>query len=353
MRLRNLLAGASLAALVSMGATGARASIADFIAATCGANCADSIGEESLARQNWSALSAMGTTQWIGASMGPVTVDASSLLAAARVAGATELDRWLNTGVASSDATAAAMSDALSRYTGIEITGITGTLGPNGQTTGYGTGTGGTSLFSGGTSTSGLDGTLNNFLQTALAGPNGFMGPGGGGGSGYCNQSISDAVNTNAQKFVDNMQRIATSGEFGFSQLGGAAISSGQRSQNGYFGSSCLDSMMQGTRDMLFKPPGLSSLLSQLGNMFGGGGSGGGGCGSAPSVLQQVANSLPRGIFQNTGSGGFFPYLGFGTEGDGAGNNMSFTSGFGLAQSVGSTIIRNNGGGNLAGLFNR
>ncbi len=147
------------------------------------------------------------------------------------------------------------------------------------------------------------------------------------------------------------MQDIATDKELGFSMLGGQGISSGQRSQSGYFGSSCLDSMMSGTRDMLFKPPGLSSLLSQLGSMFGGGGGGGGGgCGNAPSIMNQIAGSFPSGSF-GAGNGGFFPYIGNGSAEEGGGSR-GFTNGFGLSQMVGQTSIARQPA-SLTSLFSR
>jgi hypothetical protein len=95
--------------------------------------------------------------------------------------------------------------------------------------------------------------------------------------------------------------------------------------------------MMSGTRDMLFKPPGLSSLLSQLGSMFGGGGGGGGGCGNAPSIMSQIAGSFPSGSF-GAGNGGFFPYIGNGSAEEG-GASRGFTNGFGLSQLVGQTSV--------------
>lgn len=352
-----LLAGAAMLAL-SLSAAPASAQVSTFIAMTCGTSCADPIGEEARARDNWTAMSAMGTTQWIGGQMNGTTIDASSLLAAARVAGTVELDNWLRTGQTSDPSIARLMAAALQSVSGIDVSSITGiypqTGSPGGSTSGSSTGT------------SNLDTMLTSILGSSGQSSNGLFGPGGGGNSGYCDPGVAQAQNAIAQKYVQNMQDIATSGEFGFSQNGGQAISSGQRSQNGYFGSSCLDSIMQGTRDMLFKPPQLGQLLSQLGNMFGGGSGGSGGsgnssgCNAADSILKQVTNSMPNGIFQGSGNGGFFPQMGFGAE-DSAGNNLSTTSGFGLKQAIGLTSLAigalnkggsGSGGATTAGIAN-
>lgn len=355
---KSLLAGAALLAL-SLASVPAQAQVSTFIERTCGVGCVDPIGEEARARDNWNAMAAMGTTQWIGGQMSGTTIDASSLLAAARVAGTVELDNWLRTGQTSDPSIARLMANALQTVYGIDVSSITGI---------YPTSTGSGSGTSSGSASSNLDTMLSGILGSSGQVSNGLFGPGGGGNSGYCDPSVSQAQNAIAQKYVQNMQEIATSGEFGFSQNGGQAISSGQRSQNGYFGSSCLDKLMQGTRDMLFKPPQLGQLLSQLGTMFGGGSGGSGGstsgCNAADSVLKQVTNSMPSGIFQGVGNGGFFPQMGFGAEDSGgAGNNLSTTSGFGLKQAIGLTslavgALNNSGGGSgssagLGSLFRR
>jgi len=341
------LAAVLLAACV-LPAAPARASVADFVSATCGTPCADPVGEEQRARDNWSALTAMGTTQWVGSTMGSTTVDASGLLAASRYAGASELDRWLTTGVTADPAVAQQMSLALQQFSGIDVSGITGISKDASATDPYANQAYASTSTSTGSS-SNLATNLVNALQTSLNSGTAFMGPGGGGGSGYCNKGVDDALGANAQKYVNNMQSLATSSEFGFSQLGGSAISSGQRSASGYYGSSCLDSMLSGTRDMLFKPPALSSLLSQLSSMFGGGS---GGCGNAQTIMAQLKNSMPNGVFAS-GLGGFFPHASMTSfEGDSGSATTGFANGFGLASSVGqSSIMRQPA--SLTSLFSR
>ena len=300
---------ASLALALALAAGPARAEFQSFVDAFCGAGCADPINEQASARENWSALQTMGTTSWIGSQIGGKTVDAGSLLGASRVAGASELDRWLNTGEASSTQVAQAMSQALGAGSGLDvglITGMSGTAGGFGRTTSL---------------DSALGGAIGSAMGTAM---------GGGGGGGYCDPKIDQAQNANAQKYVNAMQQIATSGDYGFSQNGGQPVSSGQASGSGYFQGGCLEQLMQGSRDMLFRPPGLSGLLSQLGGMFGGGGGGGAaGCASAPTVMSQIQKSMPQSIF-SSGNGGFLPAQAFG--------GSSLMAGSGLAGLGGSSM---------------
>jgi hypothetical protein len=282
-------------ALGLLAAGPAQAEFQSFIDGTCGAGCADPVSEQAAARDNWSALQTMGTTKWIGASLGGRTVDAGSLLGASRVAGASELDRWLNTGEASSTEVAQQMSSALSSGTGLDVKLITGNFAGNDAWNGQ------------------LDASsLASALGTSIGGA------GGGGGGGYCDQGIDKAQNANAQRYVNAMQSIATSGDYGFSQNGGKPVQSGSPSGSGYFSGGCLEQLMQGSRDLLFRPPGLSGLLSQLGGMFGGGGGGAGGgaagCAAAPSVMSQVTKSMPQSIFSG-GNGGFLPAAAFGGGG--------------------------------------
>ncbi|BCB22150.1 hypothetical protein [Bosea sp. ANAM02] len=362
--MKNLMRGTALATLLAsciLLAPGAQAQTSTFIAATCGGGCSDPLGEEAAARSNWTTLTALGTTQYVGASFNGGTIDASSLLAASRVAGPVVLDTYLRTGQAPDPATAQAILNALG-ITGIDVSGITGVSQSGNNNDPYGTGSNTNGSSPGDNSSSML-----TQLANVLAGnTNGQFGSAGNASNVACDESIASATVAAAQQHINNMVTIATSGDYGFSQNGGSAVSSGQRSQSGYFGSSCLDSLMQGNRDLLFRPPQLSQLLSQLQNMFGGGGSGGssggsgssgnsggsgssggsGNCANAPAILQQVMASMPSSIFSGKGNGGFFPHLGFG-----GGEGTSTMNAFGLTSNVSRASTSSTGG--IATLFSR
>ncbi|AOG03301.1 hypothetical protein [Bosea sp. RAC05] len=342
-----------LAAGLALMPVPAHAQTTSFIAATCGTTCSDPLGEESAARSNWAALSAMGTTQYVGAAFNGGTIDASALLSASRIAGPVVLDGFLRTGQTSDQATTQAIIQALT-VTGIDVSGITGvsasqstnstsSYNPTSSSDPYG--------FSSDPNNSSI---ASQLTQVLAGNTNGQFGSAGNSSNVACDQSIASAQVASAQQFVNNMVTIATSGDLGFSQNGGQAVSSGQRSQSGYFGSSCLDSLMQGKSDLLFRPPQLGQLISQLSSMFGGGGSGsggsgssGGGCGNAPSILSQVAQSMPSAIFSMTGNGGFLPHLAFGGE-DGNGPTMNA---FGLNTTPRTANTASTGG--IASLFSR
>ncbi len=351
-----------LAAGLALMPVPAQAQTTSFIAATCGTSCSDPLGEESAARSNWAALSAMGTTQYVGAAFNGGTIDASALLSASRIAGPAVLDGFMRTGETSDPATTQAIIQALT-VTGIDVSGITGV--PANQSTNSASSYSPTSSSSDpyGFSSDPNNSSIASQLTQVLSGnTNGQFGSAGNASNVACDQSIASAQVASAQQFVNNMVTIATSGDLGFSQNGGQAVSSGQRSQSGYFGSSCLDSLMQGKSDLLFRPPQLGQLISQLSSMFGGssggsggsgssGGSGGsgssGGCGNAPSILSQVAQSMPSAIFSMTGNGGFLPHLAFGGE-DGGGPTMNA---FGLNTTPRTASSASSGG--IASLFTR
>ena len=302
-----------------------------FLSVTCGTDCADPLGELSAAQQNWSALQAMGTTDYIGSAFNGTTLDASSLLAASRVVGASQVDNWLRTGATPDQQTYDMIVQALSYGAGYDVSNVTGVMpASNGGTSGTST----ADYSPTGIGSSSIDqsmltqfATANNSALGILSDGINMLSAAGNGSQTTCNQSIAKAQNANAQSFINNMMTLITGNGTGFSVLGGASVASGQRSSNGVFGSGCLDKLMQGNMDTLFSPPGLSSLVGQLGSMFGGmggsssgsssGSSGGSnGCGNAPSVSTQIAQSFPQSIFSNSG-GGFFPALGFSSgEGD-------------------------------------
>ena len=323
-----LLAGAAAAALAfsscpSQAQTTQLGTWVQFVQVSCGASCADPIGFQSTASQNWAALTNMGTTAYIGSTYNGSPIDASALLNASQVVGATQLDQWLRTGDAPSQDVVSQITQALQYGAGYDVSSVTGVqTGQASQSSSNNNDValsplGGISAVSSPLSpavanlanaTSAVAAAQAIFnLATGVSSDGINLNTSAGAGTGYCNPSIAAAQNTTAQKFVGNMMQVITGSGTGYSQLGGLAVSSGQQSPAGVFGSSCLSTLMNASRDTLFAPPGLGSLLSQLGSMFTGGS--GGGCGNAPSPLTQVAQSNPTGIYG--AAGGFLPYLGF------------------------------------------
>jgi hypothetical protein len=289
-----------------------------FVAAICGVGCPTASMEESIALQNWSALQVAGDLGWLGANYNGVTVDPSSMLAAARVAGVTQLDTWLNSGTTGDATEDALIADAILRGTGYDVSNITGNLNP-----------GSSGSATPPTNYAATDSNAGSDRLAQLAGVTASTGGAGiswisGGGTPICNSSVASAQNAQAQSYVNNMLTIAQ-GASGISTLSGNPVSAGGASGAGMFNSGCLSTLMSGSRDLLFKPPGLGSLLSSMASMFGGGGSGGSsgssGCNNAPSPQTQVAQSNPTGIFYAIG--GFFPGHGYaGNESTVANNTL-------------------------------
>jgi hypothetical protein len=287
--MRKTVLVAALMAGTFLPAVPAHAAFADFMAATCGANCADPIGERSSAEQNWQALQDMGTTQFIGSQLDGRTIDVSSLLAAARVIGTTELDRWLRTGNISSGFSLDKVTEALG-VTGIDM----GLRGAD------------VSRVLGGMS--GIPGAdVSNVIASSWELP-GLPTTGGGfadvgTGGAYCDQAVDSIINASAQAYVNSVVEAAES-DMGFSQVGGMSPNADSHSESGLFGGSCLDIFMTGDKDTLFKPPQLGQLVSMMSQMFGAEAQGS--CAGAPTVHEQVAGSFPMGAF-SPGNGGFFP----------------------------------------------
>lgn len=326
-----LVAGLLLSVAGFIGASvPAHADYSVFLDATCGPSCSDPIGEQFDSKQNWNALRTMGTTDYVGASLDGMTIDAGSLLAAARMVGATELDRWLRTGGASSSDVVGKIMGAFTSGNGMDVSRVVG------------------NSFS----TSSIDDqAIPTIKLSSFSGD--IEGRGLGGGGDYCDEVVDNAMNASAQSYINDVMEAAYSEEYGYSQTGGLASGSNSHSSSGLFGGSCLDIFMQGDKDTLFRPPQLPQLMTALSQMFGGGGGAGGlgggaagNCADAPTVFQQVQNSMPNAAF-TPGNGGFFPSMEYG-GGETAGSPFSFSNHYGIDPSVYGVEFRNN---DIAGLF--
>lgn len=332
--LSTVCVGGAFAQSTSNGFTVSSGNWSKFLEVTCGVNCQDPVGERIVNKNNWNVLQSLGTLQFLGASANGHVLDPSAMLAASRVVGPVQFDSWLKTGNitdpvilnklntaltvgygynvsnaigntnygkrSSNDSKSSkSMSVRMNATSDVTTTGDTST-GDTSTTTGDATGTSGSSS----SFVQSLVGTLSDTLSSANAG---------------CSPSIASAQNASGQSNINSLVSIIT-GSAGFTQINGSSVDAGTTSSSSgsVFGSSCLDKLMTGTRDILFKPPGLSDLLSSLTSMFSGssGSSGSsGGCGNASSPLSQIQGSMLTGIFSN--AGGFFPHLNVSTgEGD-------------------------------------
>lgn len=260
-------------------------------------------------QDTWSALKTMGTDQFLGGSIGSFKLDEASMIAGALTIGATEFDNFLRTGSLTNISTdlSSLLSTNMSKAAGIDLSSIVG------------------SFTAGGGS---APGTSFNAASTSAL-----------GSGGQCSPSVaSDLVNV-GKKHVDMMRSAALDGRYGVSQINSLAGSSGVGS--GFASLGCLDKLFQNAgSDILFKPPSLSNLISQLQNWT---------CPNAPGVSQQVMGDFgDLGIFDTQAMGGFYGYKVFGEANDGPvspqpgiGNNIQqvFGSGFGNSQIANSSQI--------------
>lgn len=233
-------------------------------------------------QQTWSALQAMGTTKFLGGMLGGLKLDESSMLAGAMSIGASEFDNLLNGGGlgSSSSGTGQELLGRMTSASGLDLSYLTG------------------SFTSGGGGTTSISSLLT--------------GGGASSGSGECDPSVASALASGGKKHVDNIVTAASSQQYGFSKVGDLTGTSGTGS--GFAALGCLDKLFQNAgSDIMFKPPSLGSLTTQLQNWV---------CGQAESVQDQVAGAFGSGeIFQTAGIGGFFPSKTFGEANDGAPNN--------------------------------
>lgn len=232
--------------------------------------------DESKIQQAWNALETMGTTKFLGGMLGNLKLDESSLIAGALSIGASEFDTLLNGGginTASSGAVQSLLSN-MNSAAGLDLSYITGSFSNGGG-------------------------------QATTAS---LMSGSGASFSGACDTSVASALAENGKAHVDKIVTAAMSGEFGFSKVKDLQSSNGSGSGFGALG--CLDKLFQNSgSDIMFKPPSLGTLTTQIQNWV---------CGQASSVQEQVAGAFGAGeIFQTGAMGGFFPSKTFGEANDG------------------------------------
>jgi hypothetical protein len=282
-RLAAHLAAVSLAAvlLVSSGSFADAAAINPIAISSFNSKTGLSASEADV-QSVWNALQSMGTTNYIGGTIGNFKIDESSLIAGALSIGVTELNNFLSTGSLSigSSGVGSLLSSAMSGAAGIDMSYLTG------------------SFTSGGGSLNGLPFATTSSLSSST---------GGALAAGQCDPSIASKQVAVGLKGVDNIVNAAQSDQYGFSRMGalGSSTSGGNFASMG-----CLDKLFQNAgSDILFKPPSLGSLTSMLSGWA---------CDKAKSVTDQIGGQFgDMSQFDTTAMGGFFPSGVFGEANDG------------------------------------
>lgn len=231
----------------------------------------------------WQALVAMGTTSFLGGSIGSFRLDESAMLAGAATLGATEFDNFLRSGTLSSSSSG--MGDVLTRRmtsgAGADLSHLFGSFTAGG-------------------------GMMNNVTPT-------FSNLTSFGGStvqsGSCDPEVSNKLVQIGQGQLDSVVNASMSDSFGFSQVKNLRSSNG--SGSGFSAMSCLDKLFQNAGiDLLFKPPSLGNLTNMIQNWT---------CNSAIGVAQQITGAFGSGdMFKTSALGGFYPLLTMGEAMDGA-----------------------------------
>lgn len=244
--------------------------------------------DDTAVQRVWNSLEAMGTTQFLGGMLGGFKLDESSMIAGALSIGASEFDSLLNGGGLNVSSLGAGeeLSRRMTSAAGIDLSYLTGSF------------------------TAGGGGTM--VTQASV-----LSGGGASSGSGSCDATVASGMAQTGKAYVDKIVTAATSKEFGFSEVKGIGAGGGG---SGFAALGCLDKLFQNAgSDILFKPPSLGNLTTQLQNWT---------CGDAMSVQDQLAGAFGGGeIFQTAALGGFFPSKTFGDANDGSPDNRPGQSG--------------------------
>jgi hypothetical protein len=293
-RIRLFAGAASIALLAS---TQAMASADDYIAKFCaGGACINPTAERMQMRPTWDALTATGTSAFVGGSIDNVRLDPATLIAGARVIGVPALDGLLRSGqVPFSGADARRLTLArMATVQGVDVNSAVGlpstaSAAPiSGQRDAAGA-LGGLAAVIAGIST-GSDSAIPNVNST-----NG------------CDANIERMQISSAANYVQDRSAIASS-QAGFTRKDGqGAMSSltqeigngGRPMSSGFTGMNCLGNLFNFSNlDILFKPPLMNNMMSQLAGMR---------CQPALSGASGIGAQLQSQMFQTLGMGGFLP----------------------------------------------
>lgn len=291
-----LFAGAAAAAMLlpSAAFAGADDYIAKFCAnQACASPATTPTIENQQLRPTWEALTAAGTAQFLGGAIDGVRLTPATMVAGARVLGVPAFDAMLRTGqvpFAGREARAAAVS-RMGAVSGVDINTVVGLP----QQT------------SAGTPNRQADGGANLAASPAafVTGQDSAI-PGATAVSG-CDPQVERMQIAAAANNVNQASTLATSG-MGYTRMDGQGamqsltneLGSGGRSMaNGFTGTNCLSNLFQfANLDMLFQPPLMSNLMSQVNGMT---------CQQAISAIASLGGPVSAAVFQTSGMGGFFP----------------------------------------------
>ena len=212
----------------------------------------------------WSQLTSLGTTQFLGGTIGTFKLDESSMIAGARAIGPSEFDNFLRTGKlnSSNQDVANILSEAMSKGSGFDFSSIINSFTPNG-------------------------GALGNQASANI-----MSSSGASNADGMCSPDVAQGLVDQGNQHVNERVEIASSDEFGFSDLKQATGGT-----TGFAGMSCMDKLFQNAgSDILFKPPSLGSLTSQINSWS---------CDRAVGVAEQIAGAFGADGFQTAAHGGF------------------------------------------------
>lgn len=219
-------------------------------------------------QSTWSQLVSMGTNQFLGGTIGGFKLDESSMIAGAMTVGTSEFDNFLRTGTLNSSNTniGNVLSQAMSKGAGFNLSTFINSYTPNG----------------------GAISTQTAANITSTSGANSV--------DGTCESDVAQGLVDQANKHVNDIVSVASSSEYGFSSM--AQTTGGT---TGFAGLSCLDKLFQNAgADILFKPPSLGNLTSQLQNWS---------CNAAVPISEQIAGAFGSDAFQTADYGGFMPEM--------------------------------------------
>jgi hypothetical protein len=291
-RIRLLIGTASLALLAS---TQAMASADDYIAKFCaGGTCSNPTIERKQMQPTWDALTAAGTSAFVGGSIDNIRLEPATLIAGARIIGVPALDGLLRTGqvpFAGPDARRITLA-RMATVQGVDVNSAVG-LPPSAPA----------APVSGQRDAAGTAGSLAAVVAGIASG--GDM-PNVNSTNG-CDANLERMQIASAANYVQDRSNVATS-QAGFTRKDGqGALSSltqeigngGRPMSSGFTGMNCLGNLFNfSSLDILFKPPLMNNMMSQLGGMR---------CQPAISGASGIGAQVGTQFFQTLGMGGFLP----------------------------------------------
>lgn len=281
------------AVLACLAPTTAFASADDFIARFCAnGNCANPTVTRQQMRPTWDALTATGTAQFVGGSIDGIRLTPATMVAGAMTVGIPAYDSLLRTGqvpFAGADARAAVMG-AMTNVQNVDINTAVGM--PT-------TGSAANGARDAASTISSLAAVISG-ASTDMPNAQSYNG---------CDAQLERMQIASAANFVNDRSTLANS-DAGFTRKDGMGAgqsatneigNGGRPMSSGFTGMNCLGNLFNFSNlDILFKPPLMNNMMSQLGGMR---------CGPAISGISSILNPVQSSFFQTNGMGGFLPGL--------------------------------------------